>query len=216
MAHTKLASALALAILLAVPATALSQAGDPAPESEAMPDRGVPEDEAAEQDAEEMDDARGGMHGMGHHGRYGRGGMDRGSGMAHGMSSCPMMHDYMAMHSMMHAMHHGMRGGMKRRHGMGMRGMQDRHAMKGRQGMHGGRGDGHWFGTVRPMRHLSVEDVRHHFEHRLERYGNDRLKLGQVRESGKESIVAEIVTVDDSLVERLEVDRHSGRVRRAE
>jgi hypothetical protein len=75
-----------------------------------------------------------------------------------------------------------------------------------RQGRHGDR--------VRPISHLTVEDVRHHFQHRLERRGNKRLKIGAVKKIDDNSITADIVTLDDSLVRRLKVDRHSGRISR--
>ncbi len=91
------------------------------------------------------------------------------------------------------------------------------HRMMGRGGKGHGmmmRGGGHGFGRpIRPMTHLSVEDVRHALEHRLERRGNKRLKLGDVKTTDDDTIVADIVTLDDSLVRRLAVDRHTGRVR---
>ena len=91
----------------------------------------------------------------------------------------------------------------------------------GRMGMmHGGQGGmmghgmmGQGFGDrVVPSTHLSTDDVRHFLEHRLARRGNERLKVGEVKEEGQDSIIADIVTVDDSLVERLKVDRHTGRI----
>lgn len=68
-------------------------------------------------------------------------------------------------------------------------------------------------GAVTPALHLSVKDVRHFFEHRLDEHGNPRLTLGEVAEAGEDAITAEIVTSDGSLVERLSVDRHSGAIR---
>ena len=47
-------------------------------------------------------------------------------------------------------------------------------------------------------------------ERRLERGGNPNLKLGKVEERDKDTIVAEIVTKEGSLVERYKVDRHTG------
>ena len=71
---------------------------------------------------------------------------------------------------------------------------------------------GHDFGArVVPSKHLSVEHVRHFLEHRLARRGNKRLKVGEVKEED-DAIIADIVTVDDSLVERIKVDRHTGRI----
>jgi hypothetical protein len=57
---------------------------------------------------------------------------------------------------------------------------------------------------------LSIENVRHMLEHQLTWQGNPNLKLGKVEEKDKDTIVAEIVTQDGSLVQRLQVDRHTG------
>ncbi len=88
----------------------------------------------------------------------------------------------------------------------------------GGQGMMGPRfSKGHGFGTrVVPMRHLTVDDVRHFLEHRLARRGNKRLKLGEVKEADEDTIIAEIVTVDDSLVQRFKIDRHTGRMKQVD
>ena len=61
---------------------------------------------------------------------------------------------------------------------------------------------------------LGVEDVTKILEGRLAWRGNDRLKVGKVEEKDEKTIIAEIVTVDDSLVKRLEFDRRTGRHRR--
>jgi len=71
-------------------------------------------------------------------------------------------------------------------------------------------------GQAASGKELSVEDVTKRLEHRLDMWGNDRLKLGEVSEEGEDTIVGEIVTKDGSLVERLMFDRHSGRVTRGE
>jgi hypothetical protein len=60
---------------------------------------------------------------------------------------------------------------------------------------------------------LSTDEVKHMLENRLEWQGNDRLKIGKVEEKDKDTIVADIVTVDGSLVQRLAVDRHTGWIR---
>jgi hypothetical protein len=57
---------------------------------------------------------------------------------------------------------------------------------------------------------LSVENVRHMLEHQLAWQGNPNLKLGKVEAKDDDTIVAEIVTQDGSLVQRLEIDRHTG------
>ena len=58
---------------------------------------------------------------------------------------------------------------------------------------------------------LSVEDVRAQIEKRLQWRGNDRLKVGSVTDKDENTIVAEIVTVDDSLVRKIEIDKNTGR-----
>jgi hypothetical protein len=68
------------------------------------------------------------------------------------------------------------------------------------------------FGTrVVPMMNLSAEDVQGYLAWRLERLGNKRLKLGEIKTEG-ETITADIVTVDNSLVQRLKVDRRTGAI----
>ena len=58
---------------------------------------------------------------------------------------------------------------------------------------------------------LTVDDVRANLEQNLERKGNDRLKVGKVEDKDDKTISAEIVTVDDSLVRRIEIDKATGR-----
>jgi hypothetical protein len=68
------------------------------------------------------------------------------------------------------------------------------------------------FGSrVLPKMSLSVDDVRSYLTERLDHLGNKRLKLGSVNAEGK-TITADIVTVDDSLVERMKVDRSTGNI----
>ncbi|RXH42597.1 hypothetical protein [Bradyrhizobium zhanjiangense] len=114
-------------------------------------------------------------------------------GMRQGMM-CPMMGGMM-------------QGGM----GQGMMGSN----MMG-QGMMGSDttrgGTGGMFGShVTPMMNLSVEDVRSYLGVQLERLNNKRLKIGNVSADGG-SISAAIVTVDNSLVQNLKVDRHTGTI----
>ena len=45
--------------------------------------------------------------------------------------------------------------------------------------------------------------------------GNDRLKLGKIEAVDDDTITVEIVTIDDSLVQKLAVDRHNGWTRPA-
>ena len=79
------------------------------------------------------------------------------------------------------------------------------------------RGDGAGRGmAVVPIRHLSVDDVRHFLEHWIADTGNKRIKVGEVKQVDDERIAADIVTQDGALVDRFEVDRHSGRMSRVE
>jgi hypothetical protein len=110
------------------------------------------------------------------------------------------------MHEMMEHM-----GGMTGRMGPGMMSQGISPGMMG-QGM--GTGSGGWSGLegrrVVPMMQLSTDDVRGFFERYLESVGNARLKIGKVAAMDDDTITAEIVTVDDSLVERFAVDRRTG------
>ncbi len=112
----------------------------------------------------------------------------------------------------------GMMGGGMMGHGMMGHGMMG-HGMMG-AGMMGsdtaGKGDCPISAGVTGDRELSVDDVRAHLERNLERHGNARLKVGDVTETDDDTIVAEIVTVDDSLVQRMVIDRHTGQMRSVE
>jgi hypothetical protein len=109
---------------------------------------------------------------------------------------CPMMQSGMMQHEMTQGdmMHGGMMQGSMMRNGM----------------MGGGMGA--LFGSrVTPVMNLSVEDVRAYLASRLERFGSKRLKVGDVK-SDDATITTDIVTVDNSLVQRLKVDRHTGAI----
>ena len=58
---------------------------------------------------------------------------------------------------------------------------------------------------------LTVDGVTKLLEQRLSHMGNDRLKVGEVKAKDDDTITAEIVTVDGSLVRKLEFDRDTGR-----
>mgnify|MGYP006969369975 CR=1 FL=1 len=128
------------------------------------------------------------------------------SGAEMDMMDCPMMAQMMRKHTEMMAMMHAPQepGGM----------MADQDPGSGAMMGHGGTSLDS--GAVARIEHFSIEDVRHFFEHRLRRIGNDRLKLGPVTQTNEDTITVDIVTVDDSLVDRLEVDRHSGAIQRAQ
>lgn len=104
---------------------------------------------------------------------------------------CPMMQSSMR--------HQG-------RMGSGMMGS----GMMGMGGM-GGEAGGLFGSRVTPVMNLSVEDVRAYLSSQLERLNNKRLKLGDIN-SADGMITADVVTVDNSLVQRLKVDRHSGAI----
>ena len=58
--------------------------------------------------------------------------------------------------------------------------------------------------------------MRAKLERSLAWHGNKRVKLGEVTEADDDTIVAEIVTQDGSLVQRFKVDRHTGFMQQAE
>jgi hypothetical protein len=68
------------------------------------------------------------------------------------------------------------------------------------------------FGSrVTPMMNLSAEEVRGYLGAQLDRLDNKRLKVGDIK-ADDGTITADIVTVDNSLVQRLKVDRHTGAI----
>ena len=121
-------------------------------------------------------------------------------GPGSGQSGVPMMGQGMGHGMMGQGMGHGMMG-----QGIG-------HGMMGGDTMPGGQGT---TGRVTPDVHVTVEDARHFFGHQLTAWGNQRLKLGKVGEKDEDTITADIVTLDDSLVQRYAIDRHTGVVRAA-
>ena len=60
---------------------------------------------------------------------------------------------------------------------------------------------------------LTLDGARQAVEQRLAWMGNDRLKVGKVEAKGDTAFTAEIVTVDNSLVHRLEIDAKTGFMR---
>ena len=116
--------------------------------------------------------------------------------------SCPCMQDgRTSSETMHHDMMHGSMGG-----GMMNQGTMNQGMMRGGAGS----GMGALFGShVVPTLNLSVDDVRGFLTARLDRLNNKRLKLGEVK-ADDSTITADVVTVDNSLVQRLKVDRHTG------
>lgn len=108
--------------------------------------------------------------------------------------------------------------------GMMRGGMMGRGMMQGGPGemmcpMMGGMMDGRMssgigglFGTrVVPKMNLSADDVRSYLTAQIDRLGNKRLKVGNVNADAG-AITADIVTVDNSLVQRVKVDRSTGTI----
>ena len=60
---------------------------------------------------------------------------------------------------------------------------------------------------------LSIEDVKSSFERHLAMRGNPNLKVGEIAEKDENTITAEIVTKDGSLVRGFEIDRKTGQRR---
>lgn len=66
-------------------------------------------------------------------------------------------------------------------------------------------------GMMQPLREdLTAKDVKRMMEHRLTWAGNPNVKVGKVEEQDDGTIIAEIVTKEGSLVEKMKVDRHTG------
>ncbi|MCC2665008.1 MAG: hypothetical protein K0R41_3390 [Geminicoccaceae bacterium] len=142
-----------------------------------------------------------------------------------------MMMDPQVMHEMMRQMMaQGMMGpgmgpgmmqqmpGMMDQGPQGQRGpgmMQQMPGMMG-QGMMGqmpGHGAmGGW--RITPVMHLGIEDVQHYLEHVIEAHELQHLKIGEVRQTDDDTITADLVTQEGSLALQLEVDRHTGVVRK--
>lgn len=57
---------------------------------------------------------------------------------------------------------------------------------------------------------LSTENVKTYLDRWISWQGNPRLKVGDVTEKDADTIVADIVTKDNSLVQRFAINRHSG------
>lgn len=84
------------------------------------------------------------------------------------------------------------------------------------QGMMGDQSMGHGM-MMRPLRDaLTADTVRQRMEHRLAWQGNPNIKLGEVRIMDEDTILAEIVTQDGSLVQRYEINRQYGWMRPAQ
>lgn len=57
---------------------------------------------------------------------------------------------------------------------------------------------------------LSTDDVRNYLARWIAAQGNTHIKVGDVKEQDADTITADIVTQDNSLVQRFTVNRHTG------
>jgi hypothetical protein len=146
-----------------------------------------------------------------------------------------MMMDPQAMHQMLHQMmaQGGMGPGMMQQmpgmmgqgpqgqmgpgmgQGMGPGMMQQMPGMMdgGMMGQGSGQGAmGGW--RITPVTHLGIDDVQHYLEHFIEVHELQHLNVGEVRQTDDDTITADLVTQEGSLALQLEVDRHTGLVRK--
>jgi hypothetical protein len=78
-------------------------------------------------------------------------------------------------------------------------------------GMHMGQGKGMHMGQgMGRDLDLSADEVKTLIEARMIMHGNDLLKVGKVSQKDDQTYLVDIVTVDDSLVRQIEVDRNKG------
>ncbi len=144
---------------------------------------------------------------MGGYGMMGQMPMMGGPGMIGGQM--PMMGGPGMMGGQMPMMGgYGMMGQMPMMSGCGMMGqmpMMGSGMMGGQMPMMGG-----WGRMQILRRDLKADEVKHMMEHRLVWTGNQDIKLGKVTEKDGDSIEVEIVNKDDKVVQKFEVDRHTG------
>lgn len=131
-----------------------------------------------------------------------------GQGMMGGMAGQGMPEGGMGQGMMGHGQM-PMAGGM-----MGCPMMQAMGARGGMKMMRGMAGPGLFYGMPHDAtREMTPARVRALLEQRLEQHANPRLQLGEIAVAADGNIVAEIVTVDGSLVQKLAFNRYPGLVR---
>ncbi len=69
---------------------------------------------------------------------------------------------------------------------------------------------------VVPMMHLSPDDVRAFLQHQIAAHDLQHLNVGDVAQTDADTITADLVTENGSLALRLEVDPHTGALKRIE
>lgn len=158
----------------------------------------------------------------GHHGQTGPRQGQGNQGQAAPTNANRMMMQQMMrrmMMRMMMGMHQGMMMGMMHGGGRGGGMMMGRGGMRMGQGMMrrmGAMGISPMMGRRLTTRKLDADEVRRVIDGRLAWQGNKRLKVGKVTEKDANTVIAEIQTVDGSLVTRLSVNRTNGSVSHAE
>ena len=112
----------------------------------------------------------------------------------------------------------GMMGGYGGGYGPGMMGGWGRGGMMG-PGMMGGYGGGYGPGMMggygpgygaQGNLNLTTDNVKSYLERMIASQGNSHIKVGDVKEKDADTIVADVVTKDNSLVQRFVVNRHNG------
>jgi hypothetical protein len=84
-------------------------------------------------------------------------------------------------------------------------------------GCNPGYGPGYGPGYVAPGNlNLSTDDVKNYLSRWIAAQGNSHIKVGDVKEQDTDTIVADIVTQDNSLVQRFVVNRRTGFYRPSE
>jgi hypothetical protein len=73
-----------------------------------------------------------------------------------------------------------------------------------------------YFAGARGNLNLSTDDVKNYFSRWITAQGNSHIKVGDVKVQDPDTIVADIVTQDNSLVQRFVVNRHTGFYRPSE
>lgn len=72
------------------------------------------------------------------------------------------------------------------------------------------------YGSMQPAMNLTANDVKVNFERWLATTGNPNIKVGNVAEKDANTITADIVTKENSLVQQYTVDRRTGFYRPAQ
>ncbi len=69
---------------------------------------------------------------------------------------------------------------------------------------------GYGYGRGALRRDLAADDVKHILEHRLQWQGFTNLRVGDVVEADDDTLIADVVTQEGTLVQQFEVNRQTG------